>query len=86
MGGIGEVCTHVDYRRQGIASALLNNAFDQMNAKKMDCTLLHVSNPSLQVVCQKQGYISVLRPWSLMMKYFGKRRKFKIIIFFSSAQ
>lgn len=64
VGGIGEVCTHVDYRRQGIASALLNDAFDQMKAKKMDCTLLHVSNPSLQVVYQKQGYVSVLSPWS----------------------
>ena len=63
-GGIGEVCTLSQYRRQGIASRLLKDAVMQMGARNLDCSLLHVSNPALQAVYKKQGYASVCTSWS----------------------
>jgi len=64
VGGIGEVCTHTDFRRRGIASRLLQDAIGKMKERKMNFSLLHVSNPSLQVVYQKQGFVSVRSRWS----------------------
>ena len=41
--GIGEVCTHVDYRRQGLSSMLLNFAFSQARRMGYEHAFLHAA-------------------------------------------
>lgn len=43
-GGIGEVCTHVDFRRQGLSGRLLRRAIEYMNAQGWPLSLLFTGN------------------------------------------
>ncbi len=43
VGGIGEVCTHPNYRRRGIGRQLLEEAVKSMKNQEMDYSILHAS-------------------------------------------
>ena len=44
MGGIGEVCTHPDYRRQGLSFSLLNKAIEFMKKQNLNVSVLFTGN------------------------------------------
>ena len=68
-GGIGEVCTHSQHRRKGLAKQLLHNAIDAMKSRsspKMKCSLLHASPALTQVYERSADYRAVTSYWSLL--------------------
>lgn len=68
-GGIGEVCTHPDHRRKGLAKQLLHNAIGAMRSRsspQMQYSLLHASPSLTQVYEKSANYRAVTSHWSVL--------------------
>ena len=68
-GGIGEVCTHIDHQRKGLAKRLLQIALNNIqedNAFKMVVSILHASPQLTRVYESSAGYKHVVSHWSVL--------------------
>jgi len=73
-GGIGEVCTHSQHRKKGLAKQLLHSAIEAMNSRsapEMKCSLLHASPALTQVYERSADYKAVTSFWSVLTIHVG---------------
>jgi predicted acetyltransferase len=61
LGGVGGVCTHIEFRRQGIARKLLQEGMKMLKKNKCDIAFLNTDPKKLGSLYGKFGFVPLPR-------------------------